>query len=373
MVSLRSVVAAGALVILAAAGILYAAQGRTRVEGVMAGFAPTDEAARMAWVQTQVREALRLAQPVSHYQTESAAESLAHWTNAPRGSWWLHRRPYWTDSTLYYAYVKFHNDSIRRVAFIDPATGFLTSGELDPRWEAWKDTLVYVIGVSDSSLARTGGRQKRLAIDPSFYNNWTAGLRAAKVDFDDSTQTGAWRFHGSADTLRLRYGTTGSFVTRWTFRPGTNLNQLQASHQALDNTNQRGAFTLRNPDIQEEPTLIIRGASAVGVPGIALVEIGGVSGVGSTDANAATQINLYTSGNTKTLGGTLRMQIDTTGIRGKTIIVAEKSARVTVGASHFFGADTTSDGVWRMYRDADTLKVQRRESSAWVTKGQFTP
>lgn len=38
----------------------------------------------------------------------------------------------------------------------------------------------------------------------------------------------------------------------------------------------------------------------------------------------------------------------------------------------YFGSKT-ADGSWRMIVDGVNLKVERRESSAWVTKGVFTP
>lgn len=162
---------------------------------------------------------------------------------------------------------------------------------------------------TDSTFSRYGAAaSKTLGLKLGTYNFWSAGLRALKVDFDDSTATGAWRFHSDADTLRLRYGTTGSFVTRWTFRPGTDLNRLEASHQAADNANQRGAFTLRHYDIQEEPMIGVFLNNAT--TGVAEVNIGG----GAAQGNATEEVNFYTAGNTVTTTGTLRASIDSTGV-----------------------------------------------------------
>lgn len=213
----------------ALAASIYAAQGRTRIEGVMSGFAPASPEAQDAWVQSKVREALRLAQPVSHYQTESAAESLAHWSNSPRGSIWLHHRPYDTDTAGYYGFVKFHDDSIRVLAMIDPRTGKLVSGELDPRWDSWLDTFVYIVGGSDSSMERTGSYAKKLRVDTGHPFNWSAFHSFSKsirvrngsgyYYGADTTSNGGWRSFVVGDSVLWQRRVSGAWATKLSALP----------------------------------------------------------------------------------------------------------------------------------------------------------
>ena len=115
------IVLVAALLTLLSANTPDAAQGANRVPPAIR-FAPMAEPARTEWIIRQMNDAFARVQPLSAYQTESAAESLAYSRAAPRGSWWLHKRRYGTD---YSAFVKFHDDSIRSFLFSGDAAAFV--------------------------------------------------------------------------------------------------------------------------------------------------------------------------------------------------------------------------------------------------------
>jgi len=122
-----------------------------------------DRVARLEW----------LSAPLSHMQTQSRAESLMQVAQALPGVLWLHHRPYWSDTSLYFGFVKFHDDTVRQFAFINPNTGFLVAGEAD--------AIVgnEVVGATaDSILKRTGlgiaASPYKLRLDTTRTVTWTA-------------------------------------------------------------------------------------------------------------------------------------------------------------------------------------------------------
>jgi parallel beta-helix repeat protein len=160
---------------LALPSIVWAAQGKTRLSGLYTGFGPASPDAQAAWIQAQSRYLSLYAQPVNHYMTESRAESLAQWSNAPLGSIWLHRRPYGTD---YHGYVKFYDGTNRELAMITPSTGKLASGEADPLWGDWRTSFKVVrdygtaqtSAVLQTAITSLGSTKRTLYVPAGTYS-----------------------------------------------------------------------------------------------------------------------------------------------------------------------------------------------------------
>lgn len=244
---------------LTAATIVFGAQGRSRVVAAGGRFAPTDSAAQANWIARNLAEVARQSQPVGHYLTESRAESLAYATAAPRGSIWLHRRPYWDTAADYYGFVKFYNDTVRALAFINPVTGVLLRGEADPIYSAWADTFSVPNNETDPHHVAWLDSITQITFDPSGtpgYVKWdTAAMRTSisagaseflKFPASDGITGQILKTDGSGDMF-WEYPDTGSVATEVDPIFGAWLDSVFTDVVTIDTLNNRVGISTTTP------------------------------------------------------------------------------------------------------------------------------